>query len=154
MIFETAAILGISQTYTIASFIAAFVRILILIKQPPPPRPTPFEMGRQALLTFILVAFAEPAAELIGISAEYAILAGIAVALHGTDRVATYIKDIIKLLLPEKLAKRIEEIDAVEEQKKIDATHKQQIKNIKADYDKKEQEEASTKLRNDDYTRE
>lgn len=127
---EILAIFGISKTYAIAAAVAAGVRLLLLLKQPPPPRPTKFEMGRQSLLTFVLVAFAEPAATLIGISAEYAILAGIAVSLHGTDQTAEYIKSIAKLLLPAKIAEVIEEKEAEEERKRIEAAHNQVIEHM------------------------
>ncbi|WP_286902082.1 hypothetical protein [Vreelandella sedimenti] len=108
MILEALAVMGVSQSYAIAALIAAAVRILILSKQPPPPRPTYFEILRQALITFIFVAAAEPVAILFSIHESYATILGIAVALHGTDRVAEYVKDILKLLLPEKVVKEIE----------------------------------------------
>lgn len=152
MIFETALIFGISNSYLIAACIAALVRLLLLVKQPPPPRPTKFEMGRQSLLTFVLVAFAEPAATLIGISAEYAILAGIAVSLHGTDQTAEYIKTIAKLLLPAKIAEVIEQKEAEEERKKIELSHNHVIEQI---HELEEQHTADNKeLKNDDDKRE
>lgn len=149
MIFETALIFGISNSYLIAACIAALVRLLLLVKQPPPPRPTKFEMGRQSLLTFVLVAFAEPAATLIGISAEYAILAGIAVSLHGTDQTAEYIKSIAKLILPAKIAEVIEEKEAEIERKKIELAHEHVLEQLK-----ELEHTTNTELKNDDDKRE
>tara|TARA_R110001583_G_scaffold49116_1_gene153855 strand:- start:27342 stop:27773 length:432 start_codon:yes stop_codon:yes gene_type:complete len=131
MILEALAVIGVSQSYAIAALIAASVRILILSKQPPPPRPTHFEILRQALITFIFVAAAEPLAILFSIHESYATILGIAVALHGTDRVATYVKDMIKLLLPEKIKKAVDTVEEDMKLKEAERTNADQINKIK-----------------------
>ncbi|MCE8052293.1 hypothetical protein HOP61_13360 [Halomonas daqingensis] len=107
---------GITTAYLVAAIIAACVRLLVLSKQPPPPRPTLYEMFRQAALTFIFVAAAEPVALLVSIDAAYATVVGIAVALHGTDQVACYIKKTARILLPNFINKKLDEI--IEDEKK------------------------------------
>lgn len=130
MIFEFFAVASISKPYVIAAFVAALVRILILLKQPPPPRPTAVEMGRQALITFIFVAVAEPLAAIINISEEFATLGGVAVALHGTDRVVEYVKSMVKVFLPEKLKAAFEQVEDDMKLKEAERTNADQLKRI------------------------
>jgi hypothetical protein len=122
------------------------VRILILARQP---SPTVFEIGRQSLLTMILVGSSEPIALLIGIDPTYATLAGVAVALHGTNDVVDYIKSIIKVLLPEKLKDAVERVEAEKKLKDAEHTNADQIKRIEDNKKKEKQTDIETNLDNE-----
>ncbi|MBT2771331.1 hypothetical protein J7J47_03685 [Halomonas sp. ISL-60] len=142
--FELLLLANISQPYFIAALIAALVRILILLKQPPPPRPTYVEMGRQSALTLILVASSEPIALLLSIDPNFATIVGISVALHGTDSVVSYIKSLIKTILPEKLQKAFEEVDNLHKQQEAERVNKAQLKKIEEQKAKEKQADIET----------
>ncbi|WP_157958570.1 hypothetical protein [Salinicola sp. CPA57] len=104
-------IFGITPPFIFAGVVAAVLRVLILARYPPPPRPPFLETLRQALVAFILIISINPFAIYAGVDPALIVPIAIALALSGPENSARYCVRFIKLFLPETFRQKVEDLE-------------------------------------------